>query len=109
MTQQTKQAMKHHAWKWVGSLVMDLKTDSNGKTHLAVSLSKLQKLLSLVMAVALFVTMLFMWTLRSEVVADAGTVTDPIPDSMLYTLWGLLGLTGANQFASALVKKSNGP
>jgi len=99
-------ATKHQAWKWLGALVMEPKSDGNGDTAMAVSLSKLQKLLSLAMAIALFITMLVMWVAKPEAVVETASVTDPIPDSMLYTLWGLLGIAGVNQIASAVASKT---
>lgn len=113
MTEETKSkltavadATKHQAWKWLGALVMEPKSDGNGGTALAVSLSKLQKLLSLAMAGVLFGVMLWMWVAKPEAVAETASVTDPIPDSMLYTLWGLLGIAGVNQIASAVASKT---
>ena len=95
---------KHQSWKWIGALVMTPKTNAAGETHLAVSLTKGQKLMSLVMAVFLFTTMLVMWIVKPEMITETHAVTDPIPDSMLYTLWGLLGLTGVNMVSGAMYK-----
>ena len=73
MTDETKSKIvavvdgtKYHAWKWLGSLVMEPKSDGNGNVTLAVSLSKLQKLLSLAMAGVLFGVMLWMWVAKPE-------------------------------------------
>jgi hypothetical protein len=113
MTDETKSKItavvdgtKHHAWKWLGALIMEPKEDGNGGTTMAVSMSKLQKLTSLAMAVVLFAVMLGLWVAKPETVAETASVTDPIPDSMLYTLWGLLGFAGVNQIASAMASKT---
>ena len=103
-TEQAKKSFGHHTWKWLGSLVMEPKTDGDGDTHMAVSLSKMQKLLSLLMAIALFITMLVLWIVKPEMVN--GVVTDPIPDSMLYTFYGLAGVASANQLASAIAART---
>jgi len=94
-------ATKHQAWKWLGALIMTTKTNAEGEKHLAVSLTKLQKLVSIIMGVVLFVVMIILWVVKPEAVAETATVTDPIPNSMLYTLWGLLGLQGVNMAAGA--------
>ena len=112
MTEETKSAIvksvdwtKLQSWKWFGSLLMEPKTDADGNTVMAMSLSKVQKAVSILMAVVLFGVMIGMWISKPEAVAETNTVTDPIPDSMLYTLWSLLGLSGVNGIASAIVKK----
>jgi len=115
MTEETKSkltaaadATKHQAWKWLGALVMSTKENAQGEKHLAVSLTKVQKLVSIIMGVVLFVVMVVLWVVKPEAVAETATVTDPIPDSMLYTLWGLLGLQGVNMAAGAYYGKGNG-
>jgi len=114
MTDETKSKIatvvdttKLQSWKWFGALFMEPKTAADGTTHMAVSLSKVQKAVSIAMAVVLFGVMIGMWLTKPELAEGAVAVTDPIPDSMLYTLWGLLGLSGVNGIASAIVKKGD--
>lgn len=100
------QATKHEAWRWLGALIMRPKTDAQGNTHLAVSLTKLQKLLSIVMACVLFAVMVVLWIVKPEAVVETASVTDPIPASMMNAFWALLGLTGVNMTAGAIAFKN---
>jgi hypothetical protein len=93
---------KHHTWKWLGALILKPKDDGKGGTSLAVSLTKVQKLLALAMSCALFVAMLVLWIAKPELVTETQTVTDPIPSSMLMAFYALLGINGAYMTAGAI-------
>jgi len=83
---------------------MKPKTDENGETHMAVSSTKLTKLVGLGLAVILFVVMVVLWTTQPE--APGTGVTDPIAASMERAFWGLLGLNGANMVAGAVAYRN---
>ena len=93
---------KYQSWKWIGALIMVPKTTADGETHLAVSLTKVTKILIIGMIMTIFIAMLSMWVTRPEVMAEAAKVTDPIPDSMVNVFWGLLTLTGVGFGAGAV-------
>ena len=97
---------KHQSWKWLGALVMKPKTNAKGETHLAVSLTKVQKAITLLMAVILFTAMMVLWLVKPE--ALAGGVTDPIPGSMINTFWALLGLGGVQMVSGAIAYRKPG-
>jgi len=88
-------------WRWLGALILKPKLNATGEIDLAVSFTKLQKLVSLILAVILFGFMLFLWIARTSVL-DTGVVVDPIPPSMSRCLWVLLGVTSANMVAGAI-------
>lgn len=75
---------KHQAWKYLGSMFMELKPGADGQQHQALSLTR-------VLTLVTFCGCFGMWLMAE---------TEPM-DSMLYTLWGLLGLKGADKFASS--------
>lgn len=78
MTGATKKSLKHRAWQFVGSMFMEKKGD-----YWAASLHR-------VLALILFIACLVFWMIGSVV-----------PDAMLYTLWGLLGINGAHKVVGA--------
>ena len=98
---------KYQAWKWVGSMFMETKTDpATGEQHLAMGLTR-------IMALALFVAMMVLWLTKTEIVDSTQVpglkvLLDPIPNSMLYTLGGLLGLKGVNTVTDAVKAAKTG-
>lgn len=115
MTEATKSTLasvshhtRHHTWKFFGAIFM---SEKNGVQ--AVSYHK-------VLGFILFCCCLYMWMWPSMIdpaiaealqkaeldVPAALKVAKEIPDNMMHTLWGLLGLNGVNKLASAW--KSNG-
>lgn len=90
MTQETKSALKHTAWKYLGSMFME---EKNGTQ--AVSLHR-------VLALVAFVACMILWFW-----GESQSVTaDKVPDSLLYTLWGLLGINGAHKVIMPFTGKS---
>jgi len=79
---------KHQAWKWIGSLFMAPKTNAKGETELAASLTK-------VLTLGMFVALLVYWYVAP----------DRVPDSMVYTLWGMLGLKATHMVSGAIRAK----
>jgi tetrahydromethanopterin S-methyltransferase subunit E len=94
-------------WKWMGALIMKPKSDGNGGTHMAVDFTKLQKLVSLMMSVALFVVIIVLCLVRSQML-ESGVVSDPVPAPLLQMFWGTLGMNGVNMAAGAYFGKKNG-
>lgn len=74
------QKVKTGVWKYFGSMFMEQK---RGKE--AVSLHR-------VIAAILFVACMVLWHMPERAV----------PDTMIYTLWGLLGINGVHKAAGAL-------
>jgi hypothetical protein len=99
---------KHQAWKWIGSMFMETKTDpTTGEQHLVLGLTR-------IMATVLFTAMMVLWLKKTEIISsvqvpDIKSLLDPIPNSMLYTFWSLLGLKGINTVSEAVkvVKNSS--
>jgi len=88
-------------WRWIGAAFMEAKVNPRtGERHLAVGLTR-------IMALAMFVALMIMWLTRPEMLNDVGTVTDPVPNSMLCTFWGLLGLKGVNVISNSIKKEGN--
>ena len=81
-------ATKHHAWKWIGALFMEPKSDGNGKTVLAASLTK-------VLTLAMFAGLMTYWWVSP----------DKVPDSMVQTMWGLLGMKSVQMVGNAIRSK----
>lgn len=86
MTQETKSALKHNAWKYLGSMFME---EKNGTQ--AVSLHR-------VLALVAFIACMILWFWADE--------NRNVPDSLLYTLWGLLGINGAHKVITPFTNKS---
>ena len=91
-----KESIKFNFWRWLGSMFTDTKVDPNtGKETAALSLTR-------VLATLIFGAMLWLW-LSTDINTE---LIDPIPDSMLYTFWSLLGLKGVNKITETF--KPNG-
>ena len=92
---------KHQAWKWIGSMFMETKTDpTTGEQHLVLGLTR-------IMATVLFIAMMVLWLKKTEIMSSSQapeikSLLDPIPGSMLYTFWALLGLKGVNTVSDAV-------
>jgi Mn2+/Fe2+ NRAMP family transporter len=86
---------------------MEPKQNAAGETHLAVSITRFQKLVSIAMGVILFVTMVVLWIVKPEAI-DSGMVSDPIPSSMLYVFLTLMGLNVGNMLSTAIYHGKNG-
>ncbi len=84
MTQQTKKAVRHHAWKWVGSLFMEKKDN-----HWAMSLHRVLTLMVAIQA---------MW------IWSGVTEQKDLPEGMLWVLLGLLGVNGVGKGLGAFKK-----
>jgi len=78
-------------WKYLGAMFMEPK-GPNGEQ--AVSFTRLLGLI-------LFITCLGVWVMNyfAEPLPDGTCVVWDIPDGMLYTLWWLIGIKGAKDFA----------
>lgn len=77
--------VKHFAWKWFGSMFMELKpSEVAGEVHQALSLTR-------VLTLATFLGCFGIWLIQG---------TNP-PDTMVYTLWSLVGLKGVDKFATS--------
>jgi hypothetical protein len=111
MTDETKSkissavdATKKSFWKYLGAMMMEPKGPDGEQ---AVSYTR-------VLGVVLFVCCLVIWITKTFVAGEVapgpdGTVVPVIgdvPDGMLYTLWGLIGIKGAKDVAVGL--KGNG-
>ena len=112
MTEETKgkiakatEFTKHQSWKWLGALIMKPKKDADGNSHMAVDFTKLQKLVSLVMAIALFIVIVIVSLVKSTILADAGIATDPVSPGLYNMFWGTLAMNGVNMMAGAYYGK----
>jgi len=88
MTEQTKhlvESTKHQMWKWLGSMFMEPKTGADGETHMAASLTK-------VLTLVLFIGVFIYWYASPETV----------PESMVQTLWAMLGVKSVHMVAGAI-------
>ncbi len=86
-----KKRVQHNLWKYIGAMFM---SEKNGVQ--AMSLSK-------VLTAILFIACVVMWAVGKT--NEAGVEIDPIQDSQLYTLWGLLGLRGVSTMSGAIRTK----
>ncbi len=82
MTQQQKESVRHHAWKWIGSLFLE---EKNG--HWAMSLTR-------VLTLAISIQAMWIWTGLSE--------QKDLPEGMLWVLLALLGAKTGNKIADAV-------
>jgi len=106
----TVEATRHNLWKFFGAIFM---SEKNGQQ--AVSY---HKVLGFVLFLCCLWTWMFTGTVPPEViealeeteidVPSILKVASDVPDSMLYTLWGLLGLNGVNKIATAVSKTKEG-
>jgi len=110
MTEETKskinkvvETTKHHSWKWFGALVMKPKADANGEIHMAVDFTKLQKLVSLIMAIVLFIIIITYSLVKAEIVDSVAI--DPISSGLYNLFWGTLGMNAVNMAAGAYFGK----
>lgn len=115
MTEETKgkiakvvDVTKHQSWKWLGSLIMKPKNDAAGNSHMAVDFTKLQKLVSLIMAITLFVVIVVVNLMKSTIMVDTGMATDPVSPGLYNMFWGTLAMNGVNMLAGAYYGKSKG-
>jgi len=107
MTDETKTKLgtavavtKGGIWKYMGAMLMEPKGPDGEQ---AVSYTR-------VLGVILFFCCLAIWITKTFVAGDVapgpdGTITPVIgdvPDGMLYTLWGLIGIKGAKDVAVGL-------
>jgi fatty acid desaturase len=86
MTNETKKTLKYRLWQFFGSMFMEQKNGSQ-----AVSLHR-------VLAAVLFFACMILWF----------WVDRDVPQSMLYTLWGLLGINGASKVAGVFKTAPSG-
>jgi len=105
-----KTSIGHKIWKFFGAMIMDEKSGTY-----ALSLTR-------VMAVVLFIVMLWTWLFTGEVdptilkiltengIDAAGTIEQlgDVPDKMLYTFWTLLGVKSVNTVAGKVKAKLGG-
>ena len=112
MTDKTKRKIvkvaeftKHQSWKWLGALIMKLKKDADGNSHMAVDFTKLQKLISLVMAVVLFIVIVIVSLIKSTILVDTGMATEPVSPGLYNLFWGTLAMNGVNVVAGAYYGK----
>lgn len=77
MTEAMKEGLKYRFWQFFGSMFMETK---NGGQALS-----LHRVLSMILFLACMI--LWFWSAHD------------VPDSMLCTLWGLLGINGAHKVA----------
>lgn len=78
-------------WKYLGAMFMEPK-GPNGEQ--AVSFTRF-------LAIILFVCCLMIW-LTGALAGDAESAEIYVPEGMLYTLWGLVGIKGARDVAIGL-------
>lgn len=112
MTDETKTTIakavdvtKHQSWKWFGALIMKPKEDGSGGMSMAVDFTKLQKLISLLMAVTLFVVIV-VYSLAKAQMLD-GAATDPVSPGLYNMFWGTLGMNAVNMAAGAYFGKGS--
>jgi hypothetical protein len=108
MSEETKTGIKHQSWKWVGALFMKPKKDADGNSHMAVDFTKVQKLVSLLMALVLFIVIVIVSLAKSQIMADTGVATDPVSPGLYNMFWGTLAMNGVNMVAGAYYGKGNG-
>ncbi|MGW8177923.1 MAG: hypothetical protein ACWGQW_03900 [bacterium] len=113
MTEETKSTIakavdvtKYQSWKWAGALFMKPKEDAEGNLHMAVDFTKLQKLVSLIMSVILFVVIIVYSLIKAQVLD--GVATDPVSPGLYHMFWGTLGMNAVNMAAGAYFGKNNG-
>lgn len=106
MTEETKtklskavDATKFTFWKYLGATFMEPK-GPNGEQ--AVSFTRL-------LGVVLFLACLGIWLAKAFMGPgpDGAETALDVPDGMLYTLWGLIGIKGAKDVAVGLKKNGN--
>lgn len=96
---------KHQSWKWLGALIMKPKKDADGNSHMAIDFTKVQKLISLVMAIVLFIVIVIVNLAKSTILADTGAATDPVSPGLYNMFWGTLAMNGVNMMTSAYYGK----
>lgn len=91
MSEQMKQAMdktKGTIWKYFGAMMMEEKNGQQAASYTRT------------LGLVLFIACLTMW----YGLGGQGPFSNEVPESMLYTLWGLIGIKGAKDVASQFGK-----
>jgi len=81
------EGIRHFAWQFCGAMFMEQKNGCQ-----AVSFHR-------VLAAILFLASLYVWLFLST----------EVPDKMIYTLWGLLGINGGQKIAKSMVTGGQKP
>jgi len=86
VTTTAKPSLKHYLWVFFGAMFMETK---DGKQ--AISLTR-------IMTVILFASLMWKW--------GGYAATPDVPEYMMYTFWGLIGVNGTKSVTATI--KSNG-
>ena len=95
MAEQAVQEKPNTWWKYLGAMMMEEKAG-----HMAVSYTR-------TLGLILFFACLAIWCVATFMTQEAGKLAIDVPQNMIYTLWGLIGIKGGKDIAKAFNGKSS--